>query len=116
MRIIPAIDIINGQCVRLTQGDFGSKKIYYEDPVQAATAFERAGLRYLHLVDLDGAKERRVINWDTLERIAEETALQIDVSGCFGSVDGLSSRSPTTSAKISRMLLVCCASGGFCTL
>lgn len=81
MRIIPAIDIIDGKCVRLTQGDYAQKVIYNEDPLAVATKFEAAGLKYLHLVDLDGAKAGRVINWGVIESLTRETSLQIDFGG-----------------------------------
>lgn len=81
MRIIPAIDIIDGKCVRLTQGDYAQKKIYHENPLDAARAFEDAGLQYLHLVDLDGAKAGKVINWDVAETLTSKTSLQIDFGG-----------------------------------
>jgi phosphoribosylformimino-5-aminoimidazole carboxamide ribotide isomerase len=81
MRIIPAIDIIDGKCVRLTQGDYAQKVIYNEDPLEVARKFEAAGLKYLHLVDLDGAKAGRVINWGVIERITRETSLQVDFGG-----------------------------------
>ena len=79
--IIPAIDIINGKCVRLTQGDYGQKKIYNEHPLEVAKEFEDAGLKRLHLVDLDGAKEGVVKNWKVLENIAGHTSLVIDFGG-----------------------------------
>lgn len=81
MRIIPAIDIINGKCVRLTKGDYSTEKIYREDPLDAAREFEDAGIQYLHLVDLDGAKSSRIINYKTLHKIASKTSLQIDFGG-----------------------------------
>jgi phosphoribosylformimino-5-aminoimidazole carboxamide ribotide isomerase len=81
MRVVPAIDIINGKCVRLTQGDYGQMKIYREDPVEVAKEFEDADLEYLHLVDLDGAKKGRVINWKIIEAIQAETALKVDFGG-----------------------------------
>jgi phosphoribosylformimino-5-aminoimidazole carboxamide ribotide isomerase len=81
MRIIPAIDIIDGKCVRLTQGDYEQKKIYNEDPLSVAKEFENAGLTYLHLVDLDGARSGRVVNWDTIELLAKNTTLTIDFGG-----------------------------------
>jgi len=81
MQIIPAIDIIDGKCVRLTQGDYTQKKIYHEDPLSVALQFEEAGLQRLHLVDLDGAKARSVQNWKVLEAIAGNTSLQIDFGG-----------------------------------
>lgn len=81
LQIIPAIDIIGGQCVRLTQGDYGQKKIYNNDPLEVAKAFEDAGIQRLHLVDLDGAKEKRIVNHKVLERIASGTHLHIDFGG-----------------------------------
>ncbi|TDB69041.1 1-(5-phosphoribosyl)-5-[(5-phosphoribosylamino)methylideneamino]imidazole-4-carboxamide isomerase [Arundinibacter roseus] len=81
MYIIPAIDIIEGKCVRLTQGDYGQKKIYNEKPLEVAMQFEDAGLTRLHLVDLDGAKARKIINWKVLEIIASKTRLHVDFGG-----------------------------------
>ncbi len=81
MRILPAIDIIDGRCVRLTQGDYAQKKIYNENPVEVAQQFEQAGLKYLHLVDLDGAKAGKVINWNVVESIARQTSLTVDFGG-----------------------------------
>jgi phosphoribosylformimino-5-aminoimidazole carboxamide ribotide isomerase len=81
MDIIPAIDIIDGKCVRLTQGDYSQKKVYNEKPVEVARQFEDAGLKRLHLVDLDGAKEGMVRNWKVLEDIAAKTSLVIDFGG-----------------------------------
>jgi phosphoribosylformimino-5-aminoimidazole carboxamide ribotide isomerase len=81
MQIIPAIDLIDGKCVRLTEGDYTQKKIYNEDPLEVAKAFEGIGLMRLHLVDLDGAKAGEVVNWKVLENIANQTALQIDFGG-----------------------------------
>jgi len=81
MQIIPAIDIIDGKCVRLTQGDYEQKKIYNEHPLEVAKAFEAAGLQRLHLVDLDGAKAGAVKNWKVLEAIAGKTSLVIDFGG-----------------------------------
>ncbi|HEY4060795.1 MAG TPA: 1-(5-phosphoribosyl)-5-[(5-phosphoribosylamino)methylideneamino]imidazole-4-carboxamide isomerase [Puia sp.] len=81
MEIIPAIDIIDGKCVRLTQGDYAQKKIYNENPLEVAVAFEGSGLRRLHLVDLDGAKAGAVKNWKVLEMIAGKTGLVIDFGG-----------------------------------
>ena len=63
MRIIPAIDIIDGKCVRLTKGDYNTKKVYNEDPLEVAKAFEDAGIQFLHLVDLDGAKAKDIVNY-----------------------------------------------------
>lgn len=81
MRIIPAIDIIDGKCVRLSQGDYGTKKIYNENPLEVAKEFEDYGIEYLHLVDLDGAKSKQIINYKTLEFIASKTNLKIDFGG-----------------------------------
>src|SRR4051812_43548504 len=81
MQIIPAIDIIDGKCVRLTQGDYNQKKIYNERPLEVAKQFEDAGLQRLHLVDLDGAKAGAVKNWKVLETIAGKTSLIIDFGG-----------------------------------
>jgi len=81
MQIIPAIDIIEGKCVRLTQGDYSQKKIYHEQPLEVAKQFEDAGLERLHLVDLDGAKAQRIINFKVLEKIATRTGLKIDFGG-----------------------------------
>jgi len=81
MEIIPAIDIIDGKCVRLTKGDYQSMKIYNEDPLEVAKAFEDHGIGRLHLVDLDGAKARHVVNLKVLERIAGATSLTIDFGG-----------------------------------
>jgi phosphoribosylformimino-5-aminoimidazole carboxamide ribotide isomerase len=81
MQIIPAIDIIDGKCVRLTQGDYEQKKIYNEHPLEVAKQFEDAGLQRLHLVDLDGAKAGAVQNWKVLETIAGKTSLVIDFGG-----------------------------------
>ena len=81
MTIIPAIDIIDGKCVRLTKGDYSKQTIYNEDPLEVAMQFEDAGLQRLHLVDLDGAKAGEVKNWKVLEKIATKTKLVIDFSG-----------------------------------
>jgi phosphoribosylformimino-5-aminoimidazole carboxamide ribotide isomerase len=81
MHIIPAIDLIEGKAVRLTQGDYNQKKEYNARPLEVAQQFEDAGLTRLHLVDLDGAKEKRVINWKVLELIASKTHLHIDFGG-----------------------------------
>lgn len=81
MIIVPAIDIIEGKCVRLSKGDYSTKKIYNQNPLEEAKAFEGAGLTYLHLVDLDGAKAGKVINWKVLDKIANNTNLKIDFSG-----------------------------------
>jgi len=81
MRIIPAIDVIEGKCVRLSKGDYSTKKVYNEDPLEVAMQFEGAGLSYLHLVDLDGAKAKHIVNWKVLEKIATKTHLNIDFGG-----------------------------------
>ena len=81
MRIIPAIDIIEGKCVRLTKGDYNTKKIYNENPLEVAKEFEAAGIEYLHVVDLDGAKASQIINYKVLEQIATKTNLKIDFGG-----------------------------------
>jgi phosphoribosylformimino-5-aminoimidazole carboxamide ribotide isomerase len=81
MRIIPAIDIIDGKCVRLTQGDYNQKTVYNENPLEVAKQFEAAGLTYLHLVDLDGAKSGRVINWKVIDEITQKTKLTVDFGG-----------------------------------
>jgi phosphoribosylformimino-5-aminoimidazole carboxamide ribotide isomerase len=81
IEIIPAIDILHGKCVRLTQGDYSSQKIYNEHPLEVARQFEDAGLKRLHLVDLDGARDGRVKNWNVLEQIAGKTSLVIDFGG-----------------------------------
>jgi len=81
MRIIPAIDIIEGKCVRLTKGDYNTKKIYNENPLEVAKEFETNGIEYLHVVDLDGAKSSRIINHKVLEQIATKTNLKIDFGG-----------------------------------
>jgi phosphoribosylformimino-5-aminoimidazole carboxamide ribotide isomerase len=81
MKIIPAIDIIDGKCVRLTKGDYSTKKIYNEDPLEVAKSFEDNGIQFLHLVDLDGAKSNRIINSKVLEKLASNTSLSIDFGG-----------------------------------
>ena len=81
IELIPAIDIIDGKCVRLSQGDYGSKKVYNENPVEVAKEFEANGIRRLHVVDLDGAAAHHVVNYRTLEQIASRTSLVIDFGG-----------------------------------
>jgi len=81
MKIIPAIDIIDGKCVRLSKGDYGSKIIYNENPLEVAKMFEDSGFNYLHIVDLDGAKSSKVVNFDILESISINTNLKIDFGG-----------------------------------
>ena len=89
MRIIPAIDLIHGKCVRLEKGDYSRKTEYREDPLEVAKEFEDAGLRYLHLVDLDGAKAGKLINWKVIERICSNTSLVVDVGGGIKSDEDL---------------------------
>lgn len=89
MEIIPAIDIIDGKCVRLTYGDFNQKKIYNENPLEVAKQFEDAGINRLHLVDLDGAKSGKIVNYKTLESIASKTNLVIDFGGGLNSNEDL---------------------------
>lgn len=81
MKIIPAIDIIDGKCVRLSKGDYDTKKIYNENPLEVAKEFESFGIQYLHLVDLDGAKSKHIVNQKVLETIAKATSLEIDFGG-----------------------------------
>ncbi|MBT4826450.1 MAG: 1-(5-phosphoribosyl)-5-[(5-phosphoribosylamino)methylideneamino]imidazole-4-carboxamide isomerase [Flavobacteriaceae bacterium] len=81
MRIIPAIDIIEGKCVRLTKGDYTTQKIYNEDPLEVAKAFESSGVTSLHLVDLDGAKAKSIVNHRVLQKLATHTGLKIDFGG-----------------------------------
>jgi len=81
LRIIPAIDIIDGKCVRLTKGDYNTKKIYNENPLEVAKEFEAAGIEFLHVVDLDGAKASQIINYKVLEQLASKTNLKIDFGG-----------------------------------
>lgn len=81
MIIIPAIDLIDGKCVRLTKGNYDTKIIYNENPVEVAKEFEANGITHLHLVDLDGAKKGEVVNWNVLEEIAKNTTLHVDFSG-----------------------------------
>jgi len=89
MRIIPAIDIIDGKCVRLSKGDYSTKKIYNENPLEVAKEFEAHGIKHLHLVDLDGAKSKHIVNYKVLETIALKTDLQIDFGGGLKSGDDL---------------------------
>jgi len=81
MEIIPAIDIIGGKCVRLTQGDYSQKTEYGDNPLEMAQEFEQAGIRRLHLVDLDGARGKRIINKAVLESVAQNTSLKVDFGG-----------------------------------
>lgn len=89
IELIPAIDLIDGKCVRLSQGDYAQKKVYDERPEEVAKAFEGAGVRRLHVVDLDGAKAQHIVNWRTLERIATQTSLEIDFGGGLKSDEDL---------------------------
>lgn len=89
MRLIPAIDIIDGQCVRLTKGDYSTKKVYNENPLEVAKMFQDSGIEYLHLVDLDGAKAKHIVNYKILETLATQTNLKIDFGGGLKSDDDL---------------------------
>lgn len=89
MRIIPAIDIIDGKCVRLSRGDYSTQKIYNENPLEVAKEFEAHGIEYLHLVDLDGAKSKHIVNYKILEKIASATSLKIDFGGGLKSDEDL---------------------------
>lgn len=89
MRIIPAIDIIDGKCVRLSKGDYDTKIIYNENPLEVAKSFEAHGIEYLHLVDLDGAKSSKIVNYKILEQIANQTSLKIDFGGGLKSDEDL---------------------------
>jgi len=89
MKIIPAIDIIDGKCVRLSKGDYYTKKIYNENPVEVAKEFENFGIKFLHLVDLDGAKSKHIVNQKVLENIAKETSLSIDFGGGLKTVEDI---------------------------
>jgi len=91
MKIIPAIDIIDGKCVRLSKGDYDTKKIYYENPLDIAKEYEANGIQYLHLVDLDGAKAKAIKNLKTLEMLASETNLIIDFGGGIKTRESLES-------------------------
>lgn len=89
MRIIVAIDILDGKCVRLTRGDYRTKKIYNENPLEVAKEIEDNGLNYIHLVDLDGAKNKKIINYKVLEQISSKTSLTIDFGGGIRSDEDL---------------------------
>ena len=89
MRIIPAIDIIEGKCVRLSKGDYSTKKIYNENPLEIAKMFQDYGVEHLHLVDLDGAKASHIVNYKVLETIASKTNLAIDFGGGLKSEEDL---------------------------
>ena len=89
MRILPAIDILDGKCVRLTRGNYSTKKVYNEKPLEVAKEFEDNGIQYLHLVDLDGAKSKHIVNYETLKTIASKTNLKIDFGGGLKSNDDI---------------------------
>jgi len=89
MRIIPAIDIIDGKCVRLSKGDYNTKKIYNQNPLEVAKDFEAHGIQYLHLVDLDGAKSKHIVNHKVLEQVASQTSLKVDFGGGLKTDDDL---------------------------
>ena len=89
MRIIPAIDIIDGKCVRLSKGDYRTQKTYRSDPVEVAREFEDHGIRFLHLVDLDGARTKAITNQAVLEKITAATQLKVDVGGGIRSDKGV---------------------------
>ena len=89
MRIIPAIDLIDGKCVRLSKGDYATQKVYNEHPLEVAKAFEAHGIQHLHLVDLDGAKSKHIVNHKVLEDIATKTSLKIDFGGGLKSDEDL---------------------------
>lgn len=89
MRLIPAIDIIDGKCVRLSKGDYNTKKVYSENPLDVAKAFEANGIEYLHLVDLDGAKSQHIVNYNVLESICTKTNLKVDFGGGLKSDEDL---------------------------
>ena len=89
IEIIPAIDLIDGKCVRLTQGDYDQKKVYNENPLEVAKMFEDAGIQRLHLVDLDGAKAQHIVNYSVLEKITSKTDLIVDFGGGLKSDDDL---------------------------
>jgi len=89
IELIPAIDIIEGKCVRLTKGDYDTKKVYADNPAQMAQEFEQMGFRRLHVVDLDGAKSKHVVNIETLRSITSQTSLKVDFGGGVKSDDDL---------------------------
>lgn len=100
MRIIPAIDIIEGKCVRLTKGDYETKKVYNENPLEVAKEFEANGIQYLHLVDLDGAQSNHIINYKVLEDISKNTKLKIDFGGGIKSDEDIVIAFESGAAKI----------------
>lgn len=89
IELIPAIDIINGQCVRLTKGDYDQKKVYNDDPVAVAKEFEQLGFKRLHMVDLDGAKSKHIVNDEVLRRVTSETSLTVDFGGGIKTEDDI---------------------------
>ena len=89
MRLIPAIDIIEGKCVRLSKGDYSTKKVYNENPLEVAKTFEDHGINYVHLVDLDGAKSQHIVNYKILESICSKTRLKVDFGGGLKSDEDL---------------------------
>ena len=100
IKVIPAIDIIDGKCVRLTKGNFDSKKIYNENPLKIAKEFEEAGIKRIHLVDLDGAKQGNIVNRHILEEIASNTSLIIDFGGGIKSEENLKIAFDCGAAKV----------------
>jgi len=100
MKLIPAIDIIGGKCVRLTKGDYGTKKIYNENPLEVAKSFEDNGISYLHLVDLDGARSNRIVNYKVLEKLATKTNLCIDFGGGIKSDEDIAIAFDSGASKI----------------
>ena len=103
IEIIPAIDIIDGKCVRLSKGDYEQKKVYSESPLEVAKAFEAAGCRKLHLVDLDGAKSSHIVNYKTLESIATGTNLTIDFGGGIKTDEDAHTIAVFTKAEFNKM-------------
>lgn len=100
MKIIPAIDIIDGKCVRLSQGDYNQKTIYSDSPLEVAKDFEANGITALHLVDLDGARSKKIVNYGILESIARQTGLEIDFGGGIKSDEDLKIAFDSGASKI----------------
>lgn len=100
IELIPAIDIIDGKCVRLTKGDYAQKKVYSDSPADMARRFEDLGVKRLHVVDLDGAKSRHIVNHKTLEQIAAATSLTIDFGGGIKSDDDISTAFASGAAMV----------------
>lgn len=100
MRIIPAIDILNGKCVRLTKGDYNSATVYEGNPVETALRYEELGFRYLHLVDLDGAREKHIVHHAILEKITRSTSLRVDFGGGIKSGDDISTAFSCGAAQV----------------